>query len=89
MELKRNGGRAGYCAIRAHTVALARRGASQRGRCDTAACPALRDAVHALLRRGWSPEEVAGMLKLKHPQSTLMHNSHESIYRYVYIVAAG
>ena len=34
MELKRNGGRAVYCAAEAHAGALARRGASQRGRCD-------------------------------------------------------
>lgn len=89
MELKRNGGRAGYCATRAHAVALSRRGASQRGRCDIAACPPLRDEVHARLRRGWSPEEVAGTLKFEHPQLTSMHTSHESIYRYVYIVAVG
>jgi len=88
-ELKRNGGRAGYCATRAHAGALARRGASQRGRCDIDACPPLRDEVHARLRRGWSPEEVAGTLKLEHPQLTSMHTSHESIYRYVYIVAVG
>lgn len=28
LELKRNGGRAGYCATRAHAAALSRRGAS-------------------------------------------------------------
>ena len=89
MELKRNGGRAGYCATRAHAVALSLRGASQRSRCDIAACPPLRDEVQARLRRGWSPEEVAGTLKLEHPQLTSMHTSHESIYRYVYAVAVG
>jgi IS30 family transposase len=88
-ELRRNGGRGGYCASRAHQAALSRRGASQRGRCDIAAHPPLRDEVHARLRRGWSPEEIAGTLKLEHPQLTAMHTSHESIYRYVYIVAVG
>jgi IS30 family transposase len=45
--------------------------------------------VEARLGRGWSPEEVAGTLKLEHPQLTSMHTSHESIYRCVYIVAVG
>ena len=89
LELKRNGGPAGYCAQRAHRGALSRSGASQRGRCDLAAHPPLREQVHARLRRGWSPEEVAGTLKRDYPALTLMHTSHESIDRYVDIVAAG
>ena len=89
LELSRNGGRTGYCAARAHRRALARRGASQRGRCDIAAHPPLREEVHARLRRGCSPEEIAGTLKLDYPERTPMHTSHESIYRYVYIVAVG
>jgi IS30 family transposase len=88
-ELKRNGGRATYCAERAHRRALAKRGTSQCGRCDLAAHPPLREAVQARLRRGWSPEEIAGTLKSEHPELPLMHTSHESIYRYVYIVAVG
>ncbi len=89
LELKRNGGRAGYRATRAHAAALFRRGASQRGRCDIAACPPLRDEVHERLRRGGSSDEVAGTLNLESPQSTKIHTSHESIYRYVYFVAFG
>jgi IS30 family transposase len=88
-ELKRNGGRKGYCADRAHQAALSRRGTSQRGRCDIANHPPLRDEVHARLGRGWSPEEIAGTLKLNHPEIKDMHTCHESIYRYVYIVAVG
>ncbi len=89
MELARHGGRADYRAARAHQSALTRRGASQRGRCDIATHPPLRDEVHARLRRGWSPEEIAGTLKLDYPDLPHMHTSHESIYRYVYIVAVG
>ena len=89
LEIKRNGSRAVYCAAEAHRGALARRGASQRGRCDIAAHPSLRDEVHSRLRRGWSPEEIAGTLKLEHPELPPMQTSHESIYRYVYIVAVG
>ena len=45
--------------------------------------------MHARLRRGWSPEEVAGSLRRDHPELTARRTSHESIYRYVYVVARG
>lgn len=45
--------------------------------------------MHARLRRGWSPEEIAGSLRNDCPDLSLMHTSHESIYRYVYDVARG
>lgn len=88
-ELKRNAGRVGYCAKAAHRAAYERRGRVRRGYCAINQMPPLRDAVHAQLRRGWSPEEIAGTLKLEHPQQAHMHTSHESIYRYVYVVARG
>lgn len=88
-ELAFNGGRAGYRAAAAHQAALGRRGAARRGHCAIAGHAPLRDDVHAQLRRGWSPEEIAGNLKTGHPDLPRMHTSHESIYRYVYIVARG
>ncbi len=43
--------------------------------------PELRDAVNDRLQEGWSPEQIAGRLKLEgHPTSV----SHETIYAYVY-----
>jgi IS30 family transposase len=45
--------------------------------------------VQTQLRRGWSPEEIAGILRRRYPDLLRMHTSHESIYRYVYIVARG
>lgn len=88
-ELNRNGGRDAYCAERAHRAAHERRACVRRGHCSINQTPPLRDAVHAQLRRGWSPEEIAGTLKREHPQQAHMHTSHESIYRYVYVVARG
>jgi IS30 family transposase len=85
--LKRNGGRAGYNATPAAAAALSWRSASQRGRCDIAACPPLRDEGHARLRQDWSPEEVVGPLELMHPQLISIHTSCESIHRYVDLVA--
>lgn len=88
-ELALNGGRGGYRAGAAHQAAVDRRGTARRGDCAIAAHPPLRDEVLAQLRRGWSPEEIAGILKADHPDQPRMHTSHESIYRYVYIVARG
>ena len=88
-ELALNGGRLIYRAALAHEASVARRGSAQRGRCAIDEHPPLRDEVHAQLRRGWSPEEIAGILRRTHPDLVRMHTSHESIYRYVYIVARG
>lgn len=89
MELKRNGGKGCYEAVKAEAGAKDRQGSGRRGRCAIAEHPPLRDEVHARMRRGWSPEEIAGSLKLGYPLLKAMHTSHESIYRYVYVVARG
>ena len=43
--------------------------------------PALRAHVRAHLEQGWSPEQIAGTLKLEHGHCVV---SHESIYRFIY-----
>lgn len=88
-EIRRNGGARAYRAEAAQSATLARRGAARRGRCDIAEYAPLRDEIYARMQRGWSPEEIAGMLKLEYPDNILMHTCHESIYRYVYVVARG
>lgn len=88
-ELKRNGGRQAYRAEAAQAASVAKRSAARLGRCDIAEHPPLQNAIYERMKRGWSPEEIAGTLKLDYPQVPLMHTSHESIYRYVYVVARG
>ena len=88
-ELALNGGRDAYHATAAHQASVARRSAARRGYCSIEAHPPLRAAIHDQLRRGWSPEEIAGILKRDHPDLPRMNTSHESIYRYVYVVARG
>jgi len=88
-EVALNGGPDHYRAAAAHRAAQRRRGTARRGDCAITAHPPLRDEVHARLRRGWSPEEIAGSLKTDYPDFPWMHTSHESIYRYVYVVARG
>jgi transposase, IS30 family len=75
-ELRRNRGRRGYRPARAHELAEARRCSAHRPRISAQTWA----RVESLLRRDWSPEQVAGRLRLE-GQPTV---SHERIYRYVY-----
>jgi len=37
-----------------------------------------------MLRRGWSPEQIAGRLKYLHPHDCSWHICHETIYQFIY-----
>jgi transposase, IS30 family len=82
-EITRNGGVQGYRALAACARALeqARRpksSALQRN-------PVLRQTVIELLDQEWSPEQIAGRMRLLHPGNPHLTISHESIYRAIYI----
>jgi len=79
-ELKRNNHKeAGYVAIHAQSLADKRK-KEARGRHPLKSEDVF-GFVHKKLRRGWSPEMIAGKLKKRSGQSII---SHETIYRYVY-----
>jgi IS30 family transposase len=40
--------------------------------------------VYKGLLKGWSPEQIAGQIKLKHPKNPIMTISHEAIYTHIY-----
>src|ERR1700688_1216886 len=77
-ELKRNhGAQVGYKPAYAQEQARARRWTGSRLEREED----LRSLVLGCLERGWSPEQVAGWLKLHNAPRTI---SHESIYRFIY-----
>ncbi|MDO6614754.1 hypothetical protein Q4505_04095 [Pacificibacter sp. 1_MG-2023] len=41
------------------------------------------------LRRKWSPQQVAGWLKRKHPEDEHLRVSHETFYRSLYVQTRG
>ena len=86
-EVSRNGGGRRYRAARADQAAWAR--ATRPKACKLAANPRLRAIVEEKLARRWSPEQIAGWLKLTHPKSPEMQVSHESIYRTLYVQSRG
>ena len=75
-EVRRNRGRRGYRPKQAHELSEARHLAAYRPRVT----PATWALVESLLRQDWSPEQIAGRLKLEGRPAV----SHERIYQYVY-----
>ena len=51
--------------------------------------PALFDVVCEHLRKGWSPEQVAGILARAFPEEADCRVSHESIYSAIYVLPRG
>lgn len=50
---------------------------------------ALRGQVVSMLSERFSPEQVAGRLRLEHPEEVEMHVSHETIYQALYVQGRG
>lgn len=49
----------------------------------------LRTYIYQKLRSGWSPEQIANILKVTYPHDMTMHVSHETIYTYLYCLPRG
>lgn len=86
-EVRRNGGRVHYRAVRAERRAW--RSAERPKVCRLAKTPTLRRLVTAKLQLEWSPEQIAGWLQREYPGEPDMHISHETIYRTLYVQARG
>jgi len=86
-EINRNGGTSKYRAVAADRRAWmkAKRPKSCKLKNDANLCAIVSDK----LVDKWSPEQVAGWLKLTYPGSTAMHISHETIYKTLFIQARG
>jgi IS30 family transposase len=86
-EIKRNGGPVRYRAAGAdkRAWAVARRAKA----CKLARHARLCRAVARKLERDWSPEQIAGWLKLRYPDDPAWHVSHETIYRSLFVQARG
>jgi IS30 family transposase len=86
-EVNTNGGARRYRAARADRQAWAR--AARPQRCKLAGSPQLRAIVEQKLQRRWSPQQIAGWLKLTYPSCLEMQVSHETIYRTLYVQSRG
>lgn len=86
-EIRRHGGASDYRALDADASAWQR--AKRPKRCRLSQSPALREAVASKLRLDWSPQQIAGWLRMSYPEDLSMHISHETIYRTLYVQARG
>jgi IS30 family transposase len=88
-EIKRNRGKSGYRAFsagrRARTAASSRR----KGKARLTQDRRLRAYVLGGLGQEWSPREICERLKKEYPLDMNMRISHESIYRYIYVLPRG
>ncbi len=86
-ELDRHGGRCSYRAAEADRRAWDRGRRPQR--CKLARDRWLCEIVAAKLAEDWSPQQIAGWLKLEFPDDETMRVSHETIYLTLFIQARG
>lgn len=86
-EVKRNGGPMRYRAWRAHRRAgeLAQRPKPRK----LVGNPRLAAAVEHGLERCWSPQQIAGRLRVEHPDDPHWWVSHETIYQSLYLQGRG
>src|SRR6185436_3983630 len=86
-EVSRNGGHRCYRATSADKRAATE--AKRPKLCKLARSSQLRRVVATKLHARWSPEQIAGWLRVQHPCTTSMQVSHETIYRSLFIQARG
>jgi IS30 family transposase len=86
-EIRRHGGRSRYRAAAADAAAW--RAAARPKACRLATSPSLRRVVAQQLAVQWSPEQIAGWLRVTYPEDPAMHVSHETIYRSLFVQSRG
>ena len=86
-EIARHGGASPYRA--ADADAQAWQAARRPKPCRLSAHPALCRIVAAQLARKWSPEQIAGWLKVTYADDPAMQVSHETIYRSLFVQSRG
>jgi IS30 family transposase len=85
-EVKANGGRKKYEAWRSHERAQVR---SWRPKTTKLSHRPLATEVTAFLEDLWSPEEIVAYLRTEYATDPMMHVSHETIYKALYVQGRG
>ncbi len=86
-EVTRNGGCKAYRAEKAHQAATER--ARRPKPLKLVANPELAGVVTDRLRRCWSPQQIAGRLRVEHPDDPNWSVSHETIYKSLFLQGRG
>lgn len=80
-EVKRNGGRWGYEAERAHERFLKKQEAKGNRKILDGREEIRRYVIEKITQEQWSPEQIAGVLRLIYGETVICH---ETIYRFIY-----
>lgn len=88
-EIKRNRGRTGYRGFSAGNRAQAVASSRRKGKSKLSKNERLCHYVQAALKKEWSPEEISERIKIEYLWDMSMRISHESIYRYIYVLPRG
>jgi len=88
-EIKRNSGKTGYRAFSASKRAEVAASSRKKGKSKIAKENRMRGYVLEMLNEEWSPQEIAERMKMEYPMDMSMRISHESIYRYIYVLPRG
>jgi IS30 family transposase len=86
-EINRHGGKESYRASVADQQAWKNAARPKPSLLDC--CPNLKEIVIEKLNLKWSPEQISGWLKETYPIEPMMHISHETIYKSLFIQARG
>jgi len=86
-ECRRGGSRLDYDAVEGGAWARSHR---RRGpRKLTAGSPLAELVEQQIIHHAWSPEQIAGRLRMEHPEDPDQRVSHETIYQYIYAHPTG
>ena len=88
-EVQHNSGKSGYRAFSAGNRAHVRASSRHQGKGRLTRDDRLRRYVMEKLRKRWSPREIVNRLPEEYPEDRTMRLSHETIYRYIYVLPRG
>jgi len=88
-EVQHNSGKSGYRAFSAGNRAHVRASSRHQGKGRLTHDDRLRRYVMEKLRKRWSPREIVNRLPEEYPEDRTMRLSHETIYRYIYVLPRG
>jgi transposase, IS30 family len=88
-EVRHNSGKSGYRAFSAGNRANVRASSRHQGKSRLTRDSRLRGYVMGKLRKRWSPREIVTRIAIEYPEDRTMRLSHETIYRYIYVLPRG
>jgi IS30 family transposase len=77
-----------YSAHIAHWYAV-KKSRERHTSCRINDTPKLKNEVHTLLKKRWSPVQISRYLKQEYSEDKTMQASHETIYTYIYLLPRG